>query len=527
MAGQRPDAVPAGIIGRSRSRLAGVPLQVTLVALLMALVAAALLVAGLAAVAALRGYLVAEVDGALTDVAARVTSGEATPEPDDGFGPKRTGPLGQQLSYITVTDATGTVHRVISDADSATDPPVLPDMSVTEAGQIQGAGYVVDSESGQLRWRAITVPFVDGSGSVTVAQDISGIDDTVARLALIELAIGVVVLVALGAAGWVLVRRSLRPLDGVENSAAAIAAGDLDRRAPQADPRTEVGSLAASFNTMVDNLQRAFAAQQASQVAALEAAAAARASEARMRQFVADASHELRTPLTSVRGFAELFRIGAVPSGAPLDDAMARIEAEAARMGILVDDLLLLARLDRQRPLEQKPVDVVALVADGVAAARAGAPERDLRVEVAPEAIGLTVPGDAARLRQVVDNLLSNALRYSPADQPVTARVGTSPGPGGSAGCGSVEIVDHGRGMAPDVAARVFERFYRADRARSRTHGGSGLGLAIVDAIVAAHGGRVEVDSVPGRGSTFRVLLPLGPNSAAPVADPTAEARAV
>ena len=211
-------------------------------------------------------------------------------------------------------------------------------------------------------------------------------------------------------------------------------------------------------------------------------------------------------------------------------DGAARIGdlfSEAARMGILVDDLLLLARLDRQRPLEQKPVDVVALVADGAAAARAGAPERDLRVEVAPEAIGLTVPGDAARLRQVVDNLLSNALRYSPADQPVTARVGTSPGPGGSAWCGSVEIVDHGRGMAPDVAARVFERFYRADRARSRTHGGSGLGLAIVDAIVAAHGGRVEVDSAPGRGSTFRVLLPLDATAAAPVANSTADARAV
>lgn len=231
-----------------------------------------------------------------------------------------------------------------------------------------------------------------------------------------------------------------------------------------------------------------------------------------MRQFVADASHELRTPLTSVRGFAELYRIGAVAQGPALDDAMARIEAEASRMGLLVDDLLLLARMDQQRPFQRADVDIVDLAADAAAAARAAAPDREILVDVADDAVGLTVPGDSARLRQVVDNLLSNALRYSPPEQPVLVRVGRVAATAHEPGWGVVEVVDRGPGMAPEVAERVFERFYRADPARSREAGGSGLGLAIVAAIVAAHGGRVDVATDVGRGSAFRVRLPQGPS---------------
>jgi two-component system OmpR family sensor kinase len=228
-----------------------------------------------------------------------------------------------------------------------------------------------------------------------------------------------------------------------------------------------------------------------------------------MRQFVADAGHELRTPLTSVRGFAELYRIGAVDQGPALDDAMSRIEAEAARMGVLVDDLLLLARLDQQRAMEISDVDVVDLVTDAVTAARACAPERDVAVHVSDPAVGLSVPGDPLRLRQVVDNLLSNALRYSPPDQPVDVRIGVLGDADGPPGWATIAVVDHGPGMPPEVAARVFERFYRADAARSRADGGSGLGLAIVAAIVAAHAGTVNLDTGPGQGCRATVSLPL------------------
>ena len=239
-----------------------------------------------------------------------------------------------------------------------------------------------------------------------------------------------------------------------------------------------------------------------------------------MRRFVADASHELRTPLTSVRGFAELYRIGAVAPGEPLDDAMARIEAEASRMGVLVDDLLLLARLDQQRPLDRAPVDVVDLVADATAAARAAAPGRRIDIEVDAQALGVRVPGDAGGLRQVVDNLLANAMRYSPAEEPIVVVVGSDSAPAGSVGWATIAVRDRGTGMAPDVAARVFERFYRADPARSREHGGAGLGLAIVAAIVAAHGGRVDVESAEGTGSTFTVHLPRTTPAPAPVPAP-------
>jgi two-component system OmpR family sensor kinase len=501
----------------------------------MGLVAAALLIAGLAAAAALRGYLYAQVDRNLTAIATDVGA-PVGPNPElrpDGPAPARPGPLGPEATYVQVSDAAGAEVQTTADDASLLDPPVLPVLTVQEAAALSGDPFVVDSESGETRWRVVVLALPDGSGSVAAAQDIGAIDATVSRLVLIELAIGIVVLILLGVAGRILIRRSLRPLDGVERAAAAIAAGDLGTRAPATDPRTEIGSLAASFNTMADNVQGAFAAQQTSEVEARASAEQARASEARMRQFIADASHELRTPLTSVLGFAELYRIGAVEPGAPLDDAMGRIEAEAARMGILVDDLLLLARLDQQRPLEQMPVDLVELVNDSVVAARASAPGRDVHVRLEPPIPdGAIVLGDPVRLRQVVDNLLSNALRYSATDRPVSVRVGwwrgdladadadagagagAGTGAGGGPGTGStdhveIEVSDEGDGMSADVSERAFERFYRADRARSREQGGSGLGLAIVAAIVAAHRGAVDLESQEGIGTSVRVRLPL------------------
>jgi two-component system OmpR family sensor kinase len=263
---------------------------------------------------------------------------------------------------------------------------------------------------------------------------------------------------------------------------------------------------------MLEQIESAFAARARSEAAAREAEARARQSEERMRQFVADASHELRTPLTSIRGFAELYRQGAVSSPEDTAALLGRIENEAARMGLLVEDLLLLARLDQQRPLDDEPVELAVVVSDSVEAARAVEPERPITVELPDGTARLVVRGDDARLRQVVGNLLSNALTHTPPGTPVSVRLYAENG------LAVVEVADKGPGLAPEQAERVFERFYRADAARGRPArragaasmgGGTGLGLAIVAAITEAHGGSVQLDTEPGRGATFRVRLPL------------------
>ena len=496
------------------SLLGSWPLRARLVAVVLALLSAGLLVSGVAAVAALRGYLIGEVDRGLAEVARHAAGAGSLPpvplsQPELGPTPSRPAPVGQEQAYVQYSDASGAAYGAARVPAQAIDPPELPELTWGAVSGMAGEPYVVASAAGSTRWRVLTVPLADGSGSVTAALDIGGIDATVTRLALIELAVGGIVLLVAGLVGWRLVRRSLRPLVGVEHAAAAIAAGDLARRAPAADPRTEVGSLSESFNTMVDALHDSLAAQQASERRALASAARARESEQQMRQFVADASHELRTPLTSVLGFAELYRMGALPDRAALDDSMGRIEAEAARMGVLVEDLLLLARLDRRRPLDRTEVDLLEVVADAVAAARAAAPDRLVSIDLAPGTGSPTVLGDPLRLRQVVDNLVSNALRYSPAGDPVVVHLA---GPAADQGAGTVriDVVDRGPGMTTEEAARVFERFYRADPARTRSQGGAGLGLAIVSAIVAAHGGRVGLATSPGAGATFTILLPGG-----------------
>ena len=316
-------------------------------------------------------------------------------------------------------------------------------------------------------------------------------------------------LAALAGVGAAIVRASLRPLVEIEQTARAIAAGELTRRVPERDPGTEVGRLGRALNAMLAQIESAFGARAASE-------ASARRSEDRMRRFVADASHELRTPLTTIRGFAELYRQGAARDPAELDRLMRRIEDQAARMGLLVEDLLLLARLDTERPLDRRPVDLFALAAEAVNDARAVAPDRPIELVLGDDGdrggSALVVLGDDRRLRQVLANLVDNALTHTPAGSPVEVRVGGSSldGRPGAA----VEVVDHGPGLTPEQTERVFERFYRADPARSPADGGTGLGLSIVAALVAVHGGTVAVDSVPGRGARFRVVLPLAPDAA-------------
>jgi two-component system OmpR family sensor kinase len=311
-----------------------------------------------------------------------------------------------------------------------------------------------------------------------------------------------IVLVALALVGVWLVRMSLKPLIDIEQTAGAIAGGDLTRRVPERYPGTELGRLASALNAMLSQIEYAFRARAASEAQAVR-------SEQRMRQFVADASHELRTPLTTIRGFAELYRQGAT---ADASDVVRRIEDEAARMGLLVEDLLLLARLDQERPLQIEPVHLVELVNDSAEAARAVAPDRPITVELGEAAGGLVVSGDQARLRQVVGNLVTNALTHTPPSTPVTLRLHAD-GPAYAV----VEVSDQGPGLTPEQAEQVFERFYRVDKARTRRaarapglpHSGAGLGLAIVAALVAAHWGTVEVTTAPGEGATFSVRLPL------------------
>jgi two-component system OmpR family sensor kinase len=294
----------------------------------------------------------------------------------------------------------------------------------------------------------------------------------------------------------------------VERTAAAIAAGDLSRRVPEHHPGTEVGRLSAALNGMLAQIEAAFGLRESSE-------RAARASEDRMRRFVTDASHELRTPLTSIRGFAELYRQGAAAGSQDVDRYMRRIEDAAAQMGLLVDDLLLLARLDQQRPLEREPVDLLAVASDTVHDAQAMSPGRPVLLQVFEGPAAPVVMGDQSRLRQILGNLVSNALAHTPDGTPVSVRVGTRIDHQTGRPAGMLEVIDEGPGLPADEAERVFERFYRADPSRTRSRGGTGLGLSIVAALTAAHGGRVELDTRPGDGATFRVILPI--------ADPTGE----
>ena len=350
-------------------------------------------------------------------------------------------------------------------------------------------------------------------GYVLVATPLDNVDATVSHLVDLDIVVDAAVVLALLGLGHLLVRRTLLPLRRIESAAVAISAGDLTRRVPHGHPKTEVGRLSVSLNGMLGKIESAFAAQTRSEAAALR-------SEARMRQFVADAGHELRTPLASVRGITELYRQGAVEAE-QVADVMLRIEGEATRMGLLVEDLLLLARLDQQRPLAQDRVHLAALAADSVIAARARASDRSIALLLEPAAAPAEdgesdgfdaagepiVIGDEGRLRQALDNLLTNAVHHTPEGTAVSLRVR----PADATGHCVLEVTDTGPGLSAEDAAHAFERFYRSDRSRVRrggAHQGSGLGLAIVAAIAQAHGGTASVRSVPGHGACFALRLP-------------------
>jgi two-component system, OmpR family, sensor kinase len=480
-----------------------IPLRVKLVAAVLALVTAALVVIGVAGAVEMRRYLVARTDGELDEAASLLSPG-----PPSRQNPEmRLPPIN---FYIATTDLYDHVDPLVKPPSVAVEdlPVIVIDTATVD--QLDGRHFTALSADGKTRWRVLVRVDPRNGQALIIGERLANVDNAVGRLIGTELLVGTGVLLLLAAVGVAIVRFSLRPLEEIEHTAAAIAAGDLTRRVPEDDPATEVGRLARALNAMLAQIEGAFRARAASETRA-------RRSEERMRQFVADASHELRTPLTSIRGFAELYRQGAAREPEQISGLLKRIEDEAARMGLLVEDLLLLARLDAERPLQLAPVPLRVVATDAVAAARAVAPDRDVTLEVAPDAGPLVVSGDDARLRQVVGNLMTNALAHTPPGTPVTVRLRAEDD------TAVLEVADRGPGLSPEQAERVFERFYRVDKARTRrvardanpaaaaggtpAHTGTGLGLAIVAALVAAQDGTVEVDS--HQGATFRVRLPL------------------
>ena len=479
--------------GRLAALSARTPLRVKLVAGVVLLAALGLFVSGGAAAAALRGYLLDRVDGQLVGAArdpdhqlAALAGGASAPGAPGGPGPRGS-------VFVRLGDD-------IRNAPGGVPPPRLP-----ASHALDQLPFTVGATDGPTRWRVVETSYavrlrggVELMLPLVIAVPLDEVHRTTERLLKIEAVVGGAVLSLLAVGGVLLVRRNLQPLVEVERTAEAIAAGNLALRVPESDPRTEVGRLSLAFNTMLGHIEQAFRARE-------ESEGEAKRSEERMRRFVADASHELRTPLTSIRGFAELYRQGALPERPDVDRAMGRVESEAERMGTLVEDLLLLARLDQQRPLDRSPVDLLQLASDAVLDARATDVARP--VELAPGDLRRqpVVLGDEDRLRQVLGNLVTNALVHTPPGTPVVVRVRTT------AFDAYVEVCDSGPGIAAADRARVFERFFRADASRTRAHGGSGLGLSIVAALAAAHGGAAELVGTPGGGATFRLRLPLAP----------------
>ena len=561
------------------------PLRVKLITAVLALVVIALAAISIVGISVLKSYLLGQANASLQSISA--SSGQKVQS--YLFGQQ---PGAYYRGTVEWIPQGGTLQVVAVGArDYGGQAQILPPPAVETNSSWLAAHssrpVTVGAQSGGGIWLIAVYPgqsFQTPNGAVTgtiiVGIDVTSFYADIAKLRAIDLIVSGIVLIGIAVAGIAVIRASLRPLTEIEETAHDIAAGDLTCRVPDRDPRTEVGRLGRSLNVMLAQIETAFRARAASE-------AAARRSEERMRQFVADASHELRTPLTAIRGFAEYYRQrggldlsahggvdpsarGSVPersagralaagrpdaaaaeslaadatgagaettstgsdhlNGRPgslapadLNRIMQRVEQESARMGVLVDDMLLLARLDQQRPLERQTVDLLALVADAVHDARVVAPERRISLTVGSGA-ALLVLGDETRLRQVISNLMSNALVHTPDGTPIDVRIRSGSldegrdrkGPGAADAATQrlaavLEVADKGPGLTPEQAERVFERFYRADRAR--TSGGSGLGLAIVAALVAAHGGTVWVQSPHAEGAVFRVALPLAPEA--------------
>ena len=466
-------------------------LRARLLAAVLVLSAVGMLLLGAITYAEQRSFLVQRVDQQARSAPGAVAFAL---HGDQGFGrvdpdhDRRGGPPGPErnLPFGTYGEERTAAGKVVGSpivfnyGQSVTADPGLP------ARIPVGRPFTVHGKGGDDKtYRVLAERDPRRSTLTVVAIPMRDVEQTLHRLLAVEALVIGAVLLLLGFAAWAVVRVGLLPLDRMGHTAGAIAGGDLSHRVESTDPRTEVGRLGISLNAMLDRLEAAFTARQAS--------------ENRLRRFLADASHELRTPLASIRGYAELFRMGAARSPDDVAKAMRRIEEEAARMGVLVEDLLTLARLDEVADAPHAEVDLGRLVSDAADDARATAPERDISSQVDGEA---TVLGDAHQLRQVLANLMRNALVHTPAGTPIDVTAARDDGEV------RLEVRDHGPGLPTDNPGELFERFWRSEGGRKQGRGGAGLGLAIVAAIVDAHRGRVEARNAPDGGASFVVRLP-------------------
>lgn len=487
-------------------------LRAKLLTTVLTLVALALIVSDVASAAALRTYLLSQLDSDLVDGrAAAARRIEITPQNTTTTTAPTTGTTeapstttttapnhlfprenDQQLLndfYVEVRGADGIVDDQLTPSINQGNDP-LPQLSqeIIEENVDEGPFTVPAVDRSSFRYRAVAISAPNDT-TIIVAVSLRDVNDAIQRLVWAEIVVTTAVLVSLGGAGWWIVRRELRPLEGMASTADAIAAGDLSQRVESSNPKSEIGRLSEALNTMLTQIEMSFAQQQAS--------------EERLRRFAADASHELRTPLTAIRGYAELYRQGAIISEEHLTRVLGRIEKEATRMGLMVEDLLLLARMDQNRPFEHTEVDLIDIVGEVVHDAKAVSDTHEITTEFAKDSAVLS--GDGARIHQVIANLVGNALSHTPEGTRINVKVDVD------SEIAEVRVEDNGQGMDPEQSAHIFERFYRIDEGRSRDQGGTGLGLSIVKSIVEKHGGTVGVESVKGEGSTFIIRLPLQP----------------
>lgn len=473
-------------------------LNARLTALVMLILTAGLMSATLLTTTIVRNYLIQSIDDDLTTTYSNIASQIITDQSGTSILPSD--------YYLAVGNSNGLLNYWVQ--PETANSLGVPDLNTYLRRDFPHTQipydepFTTDAVMTSTQWRVLIQRFHSNVGPIDiyVALPLTETEQLVDHVQRILMLTGLSIIAIGGAIGSLAVSRSLKPLAGIERTAAAIAQGDLSRRIPQSPASTEVGSLARSLNTMLATIERAFAAQEAS--------------EAKMRRFVSDASHELRTPLATIRGYGELYRMGALTDTDALNDTMRRIEDSATRMGSLVDDLLALARLDEGRPLHHDDVDVTVLSLDALADLRALDPSRTVTLTRLDGSAGspppLHVIGDDAKLRQVFANLVGNAIRYTPAGSPVEIALGPHPTQPDHV---RIEFRDHGPGVADEHREKIFERFYRVDTSRTRDLGGSGLGLAIVSAIVHAHNGRTHVSDTPGGGLTITLDLKAAPTS--------------
>ena len=476
-------------LSRVRTPLSLWSLRNRLILASVVLASFAIIASDFAANAALRTYLISQVDDQLINISSTSLNrldraGIAPLEADDKNSPfKILEPLRgvPTATSITLLDIDGNLIGQVGGELGGKNFAVTG-MKIDEVSQYKNRPFTIEGKDGQPDIRALAQMLPTGMGSVIVADSLEKVDKTLSQLRFLFLILGLIALITIAMAARWIIALGLKPLEAVEDTAEAIAAGDLSARLPAAKPDTEVGRLTTSLNTMLARIEESFTARVES--------------ENKLRRFVADASHELRTPLTAIRGFAELHRQGAVVGEEKTKELINRIEKESVRMSSLVEDLLLLARLDQSRELAKEPVDLNTLITEAVASARAAGPNHPIEIKL--EASEIFVLGDSQRIHQVIANLLANARAHTPngTEISITAMQGVSET--------TIAVSDKGPGLSKADQDRIFERFYRADPSRVRNSGeGSGLGLSIVDAVMNAHGGYVSVKSEVGQGATF------------------------